>query len=55
MGLITNILSGVSAAPLSPSHVLTISTVTGEGDRSRGDIIDLCEENGPEEWTNSGF
>ena len=38
MGLITNILSGVSAAPLSPSHVLTISTVTGE--RGRGDIIE---------------
>lgn len=53
MGLITNILSGVSAAPSSPSHVLTISTVTGE--RSRGDIIDLCEEYGPDQWTNSGF
>ena len=53
MGLITNILSGVSAAPLSPSHVLTISTVTGE--RGRGDIIDLYEECAPDQWTNSGF
>ena len=44
MGLITNLLSDVSAAPLSPSHVLTISTVTGE--RGRGDIIDLSEEYG---------